>query len=799
MSAALCREIRSLDQIHARETIKMALFYVGPGQWSEAEILSNTRADTSLSYCNFVQSLGWAVDLATFSRYTGKLERDGSDGSTCPYFADEGVEVVFHESTSMPTSVGDPRQLNKTLAAVQVMDREFGAAIFDELTKRISVVAADDGSSIDSSLQAFLRQVMPSAVLYSQSGRAANTTKLALSEAVDEDEFEFALGEQRITRANGAAADSARHSLPADILISQEFIHSHRASVGCAGALLQYLETKCTSKSQGIAVVAWRLKSFMKVDPDTLSYLQIVDERRHPNMHSQSKYCEATSLFTLLDKTKSTAGREMLRRWVLCPLQMLPELLERQDAIAALSADSLSATLKDIRQVLSRARPVRAACLRIRSELHLADLESLVQFSYAIVKLHRLVASMGPMPKLIREVSIYAFLALDQSVFVELGCMIIDTVDFDASRTEERPVVAANVNSGVDHLRDTFEHLDDVLAIASATMEEATGVPVVAVYFPQLGFLSSIDTSRFLCPPGAEPCLDGWALKFQSDKQRYYKNSITDALDASPGDVFSQLHDAEAEVLLELQNKIRVRSLDVAHAAELAAQIDCLQSLAGVATLHGYCRPQIGDGGCYHIVQGRHPIVESLSAKDFIPNDVHLPGPQCAHEYSHAEQARRTLVIVGPNASGKSVLARQTALAVYMAHIGSYVPATHAVIGLTDRIAAMGRASESLSRRQSALSTDLRAVSTILEHAGPDSLVVLDEFGRGTSPIDGIGLLSGALELLALGPNGQPASLVVTHFHEIAGIQRIKAVWRKARIRSMRFKEGSAGPVYLFK
>ncbi|KAJ2788552.1 hypothetical protein H4R21_006974 [Coemansia helicoidea] len=113
LTESLKREIRSLNRTHACETIKIALLYVAPGQWSEAEILSNTPSDTSLSYRNFVQSLGWPVPLATFGGFTGKLERDGSDGATCPYFSDEGIEVAFHEVTSMPTSADDPRQLKK--------------------------------------------------------------------------------------------------------------------------------------------------------------------------------------------------------------------------------------------------------------------------------------------------------------------------------------------------------------------------------------------------------------------------------------------------------------------------------------------------------------------------------------------------------------------------------------------------------------------------------------------------------------------------------------------------------------
>ncbi|KAJ2064791.1 hypothetical protein GGI17_000767 [Coemansia sp. S146] len=112
-SESLFRDIRALDRIHARETIKIAVLYVGPGQWSEAEILSNSFLDTSRSYRSFVDSLGWQVDLATFQGFTGKLESNGSDGESCPYYADESIEVAFHEAAAMPKDQKDVRQTKK--------------------------------------------------------------------------------------------------------------------------------------------------------------------------------------------------------------------------------------------------------------------------------------------------------------------------------------------------------------------------------------------------------------------------------------------------------------------------------------------------------------------------------------------------------------------------------------------------------------------------------------------------------------------------------------------------------------
>ncbi|KAI8325887.1 hypothetical protein GQ54DRAFT_315524 [Martensiomyces pterosporus] len=112
-SESLYRDIAALDRIYARDTAKVALLYVGPGQWTETEILSNSAADTSRSYRSFVDSLGWQIDLATFPGFTGKLGADASDGKTCPYFADKTTELVFHEASAMPPDPKDPRQMTK--------------------------------------------------------------------------------------------------------------------------------------------------------------------------------------------------------------------------------------------------------------------------------------------------------------------------------------------------------------------------------------------------------------------------------------------------------------------------------------------------------------------------------------------------------------------------------------------------------------------------------------------------------------------------------------------------------------
>ncbi|KAJ2003347.1 hypothetical protein H4R26_003123 [Coemansia thaxteri] len=131
-SESLFRDIRALDRIHAHETVKIAVLYVGPGQWTEVEILSNLHSDTSGSYRSFVDSLGWPVDLATFQGFVGKLESDGSDGKQCPYFADESTEVVFHEAAAMLNDANDTRQIKKQTIN-QIVDKHVDRSWLDSI------------------------------------------------------------------------------------------------------------------------------------------------------------------------------------------------------------------------------------------------------------------------------------------------------------------------------------------------------------------------------------------------------------------------------------------------------------------------------------------------------------------------------------------------------------------------------------------------------------------------------------------------------------------------------------------
>ncbi|KAJ2158005.1 hypothetical protein GGF46_004101 [Coemansia sp. RSA 552] len=563
-SEALYREILSLDQMHAHETLKIALFYVGPGQWTESEILSNTPLDTSMAYRSFVRSLGWMVDLKTFDGFTGKLGADGSDGITCPYFFDDGIEVVFHEATSMPTDKDDTRQLKKK----RHIGNDHVHVIFNESNHnyRPETISGDFGN-----VQIQIRPLEPG---------------------------EYGIGLYCDDQVKPFGPLSNGMVVSADVLPAATIAAVQITKQGFGAAIYDAL-----AKQISVVDVGEGLSTDMPIQTSTYGSVRKAipaESEEFEFILGERRLAHATRVIEDLQITPAQAKMELDRTFTHTHRSSsLEKIHERHEAIGSLCAEEYAAMLDDTRAILSKFRPTGAACLRIQSELVTSDLEALAQFSYAAVKLYHLIESIGDTPKLLQE-----FLSLDRSIFVELGCLVIDTVDFDASRNEERVVIASGISNTVDRLRETFSSLDMLL--------------------------------------------------FQTDKQR-------------------------------------------------------IQSLATVAKLQGYCRPQFNTDGCYHISQGWHPLLDRC-----IPNDLHLLGRNCKHAESSRAGMSRTLILLGPHMSGKSVLAKQTGITVYLAHVGSYVPAEGANIALTGRIMTMGKASESLAQQQSALRADLKAVAAIL-------------------------------------------------------------------------------------
>jgi DNA mismatch repair protein MutS len=224
----------------------------------------------------------------------------------------------------------------------------------------------------------------------------------------------------------------------------------------------------------------------------------------------------------------------------------------------------------------------------------------------------------------------------------------------------------------------------------------------------------------------------------------------------------------EFKIFDRISERIALDNQRIKQTAELVAQIDVLAALAETAEMNNYTCPEVNDDVVIDIVEGRHPVIEqTVKDEDFVPNDIHLDSSE-----------QQILIITGPNMAGKSTILRQTALTLLMAQMGSFVPASKAVIGVADRIFTRVGASDDLARGQSTFMVEMNETANILRHATPKSLVILDEIGRGTSTYDGLSIAWAVAEALH-GREGEGVrTLFATHYHELTELvatkQRVK-------------------------
>jgi DNA mismatch repair protein MutS len=220
----------------------------------------------------------------------------------------------------------------------------------------------------------------------------------------------------------------------------------------------------------------------------------------------------------------------------------------------------------------------------------------------------------------------------------------------------------------------------------------------------------------------------------------------------------------EYELFEEIRARIARENQRIKETARLVSEIDVLAGLAEAAELNGYTRPQVNEGGEIHILDSRHPVIEqTVKEEDFVPNDIHLD-----------DKEQQILIITGPNMAGKSTILRQTALTVLMAQMGSFVPASSAVIGIVDRIFTRIGASDDLTKGQSTFMVEMNETANILRDATPKSLVILDEIGRGTSTYDGLSIAWAVAEALHDRDGKGVRTLFATHYHELTELVTTK-------------------------
>ncbi|KAI9839819.1 MAG: hypothetical protein M1819_000009 [Sarea resinae] len=529
-----------------------------------------------------------------------------------------------------------------------------------------------------------------------------------------------------------------------------------------------------------------------------------ISSESHPHSHNQgpsrtSGAKEGLSVYGLFHHLARTPqGRARLRQYFLRPSLDLTLINERLDTISIFTLpdnESLSQTLVNSLKYVKNIRPVM---IQLRKGLKGGSTAGagikngvwriLRDFTFHALRIRDGLSKVIRVERL--PIAANVFQAFDRRAINRVGQIISDVVDFEASIEQHRTVVKRGVDEKLDEIKHTYDGIEGILTSVVRSLAQAlpddVSVPLNVVFFPQLGFLITVP----LDPESGKAMYAGgmngqepWEKMFTSELQAYYKNDNMLEMDAHFGDIFLLRADREIEIIYELAQSVLEYEDLLNTASDLCGELDSLLALAQGAKLHKLSRPQMTQDNIIRIKSGRH-LLQELTVPTYVPNDTLLVGgPGEPDSLQEGLESRRpsqrsrgdshesniddpsVLIMTGPNYSGKSVYLKQVALIVYLAHIGSFVPAESAEIGLTDKILTRIATRETISKVQSAFMIDLQQVAFALSMATRRSLVIIDEFGTRTDANDGAGLACGVFEhLLGLGVEG-PKVLGATHFH----------------------------------
>ncbi len=509
-------------------------------------------------------------------------------------------------------------------------------------------------------------------------------------------------------------------------------------SVGCLIYYLKDTQKGCVDHINHIST--YHVEDYVVLDSASRRNLELCETMRDKNKRG--------SLLWVLDKTKTAMGARTLRAMVEQPCIRKNRIEERLDAVEAFN-DSMI-TRDELREYLSAVYDLERLMTRIT--LKSANPRDLIAFKHSI----------GILPhvkSILREFQT-GLLAQYESDLDELEDLY---AAIDAAIIEEPPIlikeggmIKDGYNTTVDELKHAKSDGKQWLLDLEAKEREATGIKNLKIKFNKVfGYYFDV-TNSF------KDQVPDYFIRKQTlaNSERY----STDELEDIAGKILGaedRLYGLEYDLFCELRDKLGLEVKRVQKTAKIIADLDAIASLAYVAEKNHFVRPSMNEEGRINIIEGRHPVVEKVLDNDsFITNDTYLDN-----------DLNRVSIITGPNMAGKSTYMRQVALIVLMAQIGSFVPAKSADIGIVDRIFTRVGASDDLASGQSTFMVEMSEVANILRNATANSLLILDEIGRGTSTFDGLSIAWAVVEYISSKDLLGAKTLFATHYHELTELE----------------------------
>lgn len=519
-------------------------------------------------------------------------------------------------------------------------------------------------------------------------------------------------------------------------------IDAHGAGCSAICGLFDYInDTQKTSVSRFTSIEVLKCDSFMGLDLNARRNLELTETLRNKERKG--------SLLWVLDSAKTSMGRRLLKNWIEQPLKSPARIIERLDAVDALRRKSV--VLYEIQALLEQVYDLERLMTKVMyKRANPRDLKALsataMQLPFIKQQLEKLDSS-----KLLQKYN------NDISGLEEIVKLVERAIiDEPPVIVKDGGVIKDGFNQELDNLRHIMNHGQEIIAEIEQREREITGIKNLKIgYNKVFGYYLEVTRSYYDLIP------DKWTRKqtltnserFITEELKNAENSILGAKDkalALEADIFGEVRDYLSTMLEKVQKT-----------ATAVASVDVLCSFADVAIKNFYVKPEISLDGSIDIKDGRHPVVELMLRDEiFIPNDIYID-----------KKSNRMSIITGPNMSGKSTYMRQTALIVLMTQIGSFVPAKSAKISIVDKIFTRIGASDDLTAGQSTFMVEMSEVADILQNATPDSLVILDEVGRGTSTHDGVSIARAVAEHICTSKKLGCKTLFATHYHELISLE----------------------------
>lgn len=506
-----------------------------------------------------------------------------------------------------------------------------------------------------------------------------------------------------------------------------------------SSCLYNYIfETQKNSLGHISKIKHYEIKDYMILDSTSRKNLELTETIRSKNKKG--------SLLWILDKTKTAMGGRMIRRWIEEPLIDKEKINLRLEVVDELINNVYVAC--DLKEFLKNVYDIERLISKIScSAASAKDLYGLKESLRYLPDIKAVISTCRS--KMLKDM--YSEFDTLDDIFSMIDSSITDNPPF---QLKEGNLIKTGYNDGVDKLREAMKNGKGWIAELEQREREFTGIKSLKIGYNRVfGYYIEITRSNYSNIPQ-----DRYIRKQTlANAERFITTELKEMEELILGSE-QKIIDLEYELFVQIRNKVADEVLRVQKTANMISTIDVLLSFSHVSFENNYAKPEMSDNGKIVINEGRHPVVEKVIQSVFVPNETYID-----------LENDLLAIITGPNMAGKSTYMRQVALITLMAQIGCFVPAKYAQISIVDRIFTRIGASDDLSTGQSTFMVEMSEVSNILENATDQSLIILDEVGRGTSTFDGLSIAWAVVDYISSKIGAK--TLFATHYHELTELE----------------------------